>query len=126
MARQIVKTDQAPAAIGTYSQGVVANGLLYTAGQIPLTPAGDLNDGDIQAQTKQCLENIRGILQSQNAGLEDLVKLTVFVANLDDFDAINAAFVEFFGDVTPPARSLVEVSALPKRVPIEIEAIAAV
>jgi len=126
MSKQIVQTDQAPAAIGPYSQGVVANGLLFTAGQIPLSPDGRLVQGDIQAQARQCLENVRGVLQAAGADVEDLVKVTVFVTDLGDFEAINAVYETFFNGKTPPARSFVQVSALPKAVGIEVEGVAVI
>jgi len=99
--RQIIRTDQAPAAIGPYSQGVVANGFLFTAGQIPLTPSGQLVEGDIQAQAQQCLENVRGILQEAGADVGNLVKITVFVTDLGDFEAINEVYDAFFKEETP-------------------------
>jgi len=126
MSKQRIETDQAPGAIGPYSQGIVVNGFLYTAGQIPLKPNGELVEGDIQAQTRQSLENIRGILQAAGADLEDLVKVTVFVTNMGDFDKINEVYTEFFEGKTPPARSLVQVAALPKLVDIEVEGVAVV
>jgi len=124
VSKKAVKTDHAPGAIGPYSQGIVANGFLYTAGQIPLTPAGQLVQGDIQAQARQCMENVRGILRAAGAGMEDLVKVTVFVTNLGDFQAINEVYAEYFKGKTPPARSFVQVSALPRGASIEVEGIA--
>lgn len=124
MNRKAIKTDHAPGAIGPYSQGILANGFLYTAGQIPLTPAGQMVQGDIQAQARRCMENLRGILRAAGAEMEDLVKVTVFVTNLGDFQAINQVYGEYFKGKTPPARSFVQVSALPRGASIEVEGIA--
>lgn len=122
--KRVLRTDQAPAAIGPYSQGICAGGFVFTAGQIPLRPDGQLVKGDIQAQARQCLENVRGVLRAAGADVEDLVKVTVFVTNLGDFQAINQVYEDFFKGKTPPARSFVQVSALPKEVDIEVEGIA--
>ncbi len=122
--KQVLRTDEAPAAIGPYSQGIAAGGFVFTAGQIPLRPDGTRVDGDIQAQARQCLDNVRGVLRAAGADLEHLVKVTVFVTDLGDFQAINEVYDGFFKGKTPPARSFVQVSALPKEVDIEVEGIA--
>lgn len=122
--RETVSTDQAPAAVGAYSQATATDELVFTAGQIPLTPAGDLLDGaDVDVQTNQALENVAAVLEAAGSGLEHAVKLTVYMTDIDAFEEMNSAYETFF-DGDPPARSAVQVPALPKDVDVEIEAIA--
>ncbi|MFT4890704.1 MAG: 2-iminobutanoate/2-iminopropanoate deaminase [Halobacteriales archaeon] len=122
--KRIVSTDEAPEAVGAYSQATTNGDLLFTAGQIPMTPEGELlDDEDITTQTKQSLNNVVGILEAEGCDVEDVLKVTVFLDDIDDFDAMNAAYKEFFSE-DPPARSAVEVANLPKGVGVEIEAIA--
>jgi len=123
--RRIVKTDAAPAAVGPYSQAVRVGDLLFTAGQIPLTPDGTLIDGDIREQTRQVMENLRAVLEAGGSNLERAVKCTCFLADMNDFAAVNEVYGSFFV-ADPPARSAVQVARLPKDVRIEIEAIAEV
>ena len=124
MERVIVQTDQAPAAVGPYSQAVKAGDLVFASGQIPLNPlTGEMVDGDIQDQTRQCLKNLRTVLEAAGSCLENIVKTTVFIVRMEDFPLINEAYGEFFPDV-PPARACVEVSALPKGAQVEVEAVA--
>ncbi len=124
MPKKIIKTDRAPAAIGPYSQAIVANNFVFVSGQIPLDPAtGQLVQGDIQAQARQCLENLKAILEASGSSMDKLVKVTVFAKNLQDFQAINQVYSEYFKE-NPPARSFVEVSRLPRDAAIEIEGIA--
>lgn len=120
-----VQTDRAPAAIGPYSQGMKLNDLVFTAGQIPLDPASmDLVGGhDVAAQTEQVMKNLRAILEASGAGLDTVLKTTVFLADMDDFAAMNEVYGRFFEDHRP-ARSTVEVCRLPKDVRVEIDAIA--
>ena len=127
MSKTMIATKSAPGAIGPYSQGTVAAGsLVFTAGQIPLNPAtGELVAGDIRAQTRQVLENLRAILEAGGSDLSSVVKTTVFLKDLSDFAAMNEVFAEFFPG-TPPARSAVEVARLPRDVRVEIEAIGVV
>jgi len=121
-----VQTDQAPAAIGPYSQGIVANGLVYTAGQIPLDPAsGNLVEGDIAAQTERVMRNVQAVLQAAGADLSTVVKTTVFLRDMGDFAAMNEVYGRWFGDHAP-ARSTVQAARLPRDVAVEIEAIAVV
>lgn len=124
MDKRAVRTDRAPAAVGPYAQGIVAGGFVFTAGQIPLTPEGELIQGDIQAQTRRCLENLRAVLQAAGADLKDLVKVTVFVVDLKDFQSVNEIYAEYFQGETPPARSFVQVAALPLGARIELEGVA--
>jgi 2-iminobutanoate/2-iminopropanoate deaminase len=121
---QTVHTDQAPAAIGPYSQGIVANGVLYTAGQIALDPAsGQVVAGDVVAQTEQVFRNLSAILASVGAGWKDVVKTTVFLMDMADFPRLNDVYARVMGDARP-ARSTVQVAGLPRGVLVEIELIA--
>jgi 2-iminobutanoate/2-iminopropanoate deaminase len=118
-----IKTDRAPAAIGPYSQAMVVGNMIYTSGQIPLKPDGTLVTGDIKVQTKQVLTNLSEVLREGGSSLNSVVKTTIFLANMDDFAAVNEVYAEFF-DIHKPARSTVAVKTLPLNVGIEIEAIA--
>ena len=120
---EIVTTSKAPAAIGPYSQAVVAEGLIFTSGQIALTPKGAMIEGDIKAQTRQVLSNLQNILHAQGSALANVLKTTVFLANMEDFGEMNEVYAEFFGD-HKPARSTVAVRTLPKNALVEIECIA--
>ncbi len=122
--REIVSTDRAPAAVGAYSQATATGELVFTAGQIPLTPAGDLlDDADIDVQTDQALENVAAVLEAAEASLADALKLTVYMTDIDQFEEMDAAYETFFNE-KPPARSAVQVADLPKGVDVEIEAVA--
>jgi 2-iminobutanoate/2-iminopropanoate deaminase len=122
--KRAISTDEAPAAVGAYSQGTETDGLVFTAGQIPLTPAGDLlDDAAIDVQTEQALENVEAVLDEAGATMGDVLKVTVYLDDIDDFDAMNDTYETFFDD-EPPARSAVGVEALPKGVGVEIEAVA--
>ncbi len=124
--REVIKTSSAPAAIGPYSQGirVSAGKMLFTAGQVPLDPAtGQMVTGDIKAQTRRVLENVKAILHAAGASFENVVKTTVFMTDLNEFAAMNEVYAEFFS-TNPPARSTVEVRALPRGCKVEIETIA--
>lgn len=126
MSRTVVQTDQAPAAIGPYSQAIVANGMVFTAGQIALDPAGQMvGDGDITAETTQALTNLRAVLEAAGAGLDSVIKTTVFLQDMDDFGAMNAVYAQFFS-APFPARSAVQAAKLPKGVQVEVEAVALV
>ena len=121
-----IVTDQAPAAIGPYSAGIRAGGFVFTSGQLPIDPAtGMLVTGDIADMTRQCLKNILAILKAAGTGADKIVKTTIFLADLQDFAAVNEAYAAFFPGVAP-ARSCVQVARLPKDGRIEIEAIAVV
>ena len=123
--RQTVLTDDAPAAVGAYSQGVATDDLVFTAGQIPLTPEGDLLDGaGVDVQTEQALENLEAVLLAAGADLSDVLKVTVYMTDIEAFEAMDAVYETFF-DGDPPARSAVGVAQLPKGVDVEIEAVAA-
>ncbi|MEE1132862.1 MAG: RidA family protein [Caryophanon sp.] len=122
---KVVSTTNAPAAIGPYSQGIIVNGVFYSSGQIPLTAAGDLLEGDIQAQTNQVFENLKAVLAEAGSSLDQVVKTTVFMKDMNDFVAMNEVYAQHFGE-HKPARSAVEVARLPKDVKVEIEVIALV
>jgi 2-iminobutanoate/2-iminopropanoate deaminase len=120
-----VQTENAPAAIGPYSQATVANGFLFTAGQIALDPAsGQIVPGDVVAQTDRVLANLKAILDAAGASWSDVVKTTVFLHDMNDFPRVNEAYARALGSARP-ARSTVQVSALPRGVLVEIDAIAA-
>ncbi|QCJ47122.1 MULTISPECIES: Rid family detoxifying hydrolase [Haloprofundus] len=122
--KRIISTDDAPAAVGAYSQATTNGSILFTAGQIPLTPDGELlDDADIATQTEQSLDNVMAILDAEDADASDVLKMTVFLGDIDDFDEMNETYATYF-DEEPPARSAVEVAELPKGVGVEIEAIA--
>lgn len=120
---KIIETKNAPAAIGPYSQGILVGDLVYTSGQIPLVPdSGVLAEGGIEEQTTQAIQNLSAILESAGSSLEKVIKTTCFLQNMGDFAAFNAVYEKYF--TSRPARSCVEVSALPKGALVEIEAIA--
>ncbi|MEG0259041.1 MAG: RidA family protein [Lysinibacillus sp.] len=121
----VVSTTNAPAAIGPYAQGMIVNGMFYSSGQIPLTATGELVEGDIVAQTHQVFANLKAVLESAGSSLENVVKTTVFMKDMNDFVAMNEVYAGHFGD-HKPARSAVEVARLPKDVKVEIEVIAVV
>ncbi len=124
MDRTVVRTTNAPAAVGPYSQAIVAAGMVFASGQIPLDPAtGQVVEGDIGVMTRRVLMNLEAVLKAAGSSLAQTVKITVFLADMNDFQAMNAVFAEFF-PTTPPARSTVEVARLPRDVRVEIDAIA--
>lgn len=121
---QQITTDKAPAAIGPYSQGVVANGLLFSAGQIALDPAtGQLIDGDITAQTERVMQNLAAVLSAAGLGWTDVVKTTVYLHDMTDFPVVNEIYGRSLGDARP-ARSTIQVTALPRGGLVEIDFIA--
>ena len=122
---KVIETNQAPAAIGPYSQGIIVNNLFYSSGQIPLTAEGSLVTGDIKEQAHQVFQNLQAVLTAAGASFETVVKTTVFIKNMDDFAALNEVYGEYFS-IHKPARSCVEVARLPKDVLVEIEVVALV
>ena len=118
-------TNQAPAAIGPSAQGIIVNNMFYSSGQIPLTPQGELIEGDIVDQTHQVFANIKAVLAEAGTSLDQVVKTTVFMKDMNDFVAMNEVYASYFDD-HKPARSAVEVARLPKDVQVEIEVIALV
>ena len=122
--KRVIDTPDAPAAVGAYSQATTNGSIVFTAGQIPMTVDGNLlADESITVQTRQALENVSAILEGEGLTPEDVLKVTVFLDDIGDFDEMNDAYEEYFLD-NPPARSAVEVAALPKGVGVEIEAVA--
>ena len=122
--KKIIMTENAPKALGPYSQAIMVGNTLYVSGQIPFVPETmTLVSEDIQAQTRQSIENIKAIVNEAGGELSDVVKVNVFVKNIEDFDKINEVYTEYFNEAKP-ARALVEVARLPRDVKIEIEAIA--
>ena len=124
MKKRVVQTEKAPKAIGPYSQAIQAGDFLFLSGQVPLDPkTGELVKGDIRQQTEQVLENIKGVLESQKLGMKDVVKVTIFLKNIENFNQVNEIYSTYF-PTSPPARSTVEVARLPRNAEVEIEAIA--
>jgi 2-iminobutanoate/2-iminopropanoate deaminase len=124
MKKKVIQTDKAPKAIGPYSQAIQAGSLLFLSGQIPIDPkTGELTGGDIRQQTQRVLENIKGLLESQELEMEDVIKVTIFLKDMGNFNQVNEVYATYFSS-SPPARSTVEVAKLPRNVEIEIEAIA--
>lgn len=121
--KNVIQTDKAPAAIGPYSQAIEGNGMVFTSGQIPVNPeTGEIPEG-IEAQAKQVMENVRHLLEAAGTSMEQVVKTTVFIKEMDDFGTVNAIYADYFQGACP-ARSCVEVARLPKDVLMEMEAIA--
>jgi 2-iminobutanoate/2-iminopropanoate deaminase len=120
---EIIQTQSAPAAIGPYSQAIKYNGLVYTSGQIALTPEGELVERDIKKQTHQVLTNLQNVLAEANSSLEKVLKVTIYLENMDDFGVVNVIYGEYFSD-HKPARSTVAVKTLPKNVLVEMDIIA--
>lgn len=119
----VISTSEAPAAIGPYAQAIVADGWLFTSGQIPLTAAGQLSGSDIESQTEQVFDNLAAVLAAAGISLAQVVKTTVFVQDLNDFARLNAVYERRFGS-HKPARSTVQVARLPRDVLVEIEVVA--
>ena len=126
MEKKIINTPEAPAAIGPYSQAVVAGGVMYMSGQIALDPeSGEMLEGDVEAQTEQVIKNMSAVLNAYGLGFEHLVRTTIFLVDMDDFSKVNAIYGEQF-DEAPPARATVAVAQLPRGAKVEIDGIAVV
>lgn len=122
--KTIISTDKAPQAIGPYSQAVEVNGIIYTSGMIPINPAdGTLITGSVEEQAEQALKNLKALVEESGSSMEQVIKTTVFIKDMNDFAKINEVYARYFTD-NYPSRSCVEVARLPKDVLIEIEAIA--
>ena len=120
---KIISTDEAPQAIGPYSQAVKSGGLLFLSGQIPLNKQGEMNDGDIEAKTRQVFKNIAAILAAENLSLSHVIKVNIYLVDIANFDIVNQVMSSLFA-APYPARALVEVSALPKASEVEVEVVA--
>ena len=124
MKKKVIHTEKAPKAIGPYSQAIQAGDFLFLSGQIPLDPkTGELVKGDIRQQTKQVLENLKGVLESEKLEMKDVVKVTIFLKDIGNFNQVNEVYATYFPS-SPPARSTVQVAKLPRDAEIEVEAIA--
>lgn len=129
MNRQVIRTDNAPAPVGPYNQAIAASGsMIFVAGQIPLDPStGEIvGAADVTQQTQQVMANLEAILTASGATFQDVVKTTVFLADMNDFAAMNAVYAQYFNEATAPARACVQVARLPKDVLVEIDCIAVV
>ena len=124
MKKKVIQTEKAPRAIGPYSQAIQAGSFLFLSGQIPLDPrTGELVEGDIRQQTKQVLENLKEVVESEKLEMKDVVKVTIFLKDIGNFNQVNEVYATYFPS-SPPARSAVQVTKLPRDAEIEIEAIA--
>jgi 2-iminobutanoate/2-iminopropanoate deaminase len=124
MQKRVIQTEKAPRAIGPYSQAIQGGSFLFLSGQIPLDPkTGELVKGDIRQQTKQVLENLKGVVESERLEMKDVVKVTIFLKDIGNFNQVNEVYATYFPS-SPPARSTVQVARLPRDAEIEIEAIA--
>ena len=122
--KKIISTTKAPAAVGPYSQAVKAGNFIFTSGQLPMVAeTGAFVEGGIEAQDEQVLKNVKAVLEAEGYSMADIIKATVFSTDMDDFAAVNGVYAKFF-DKEPPARSFVEVSALPRGARVEIEVVA--
>lgn len=129
MVRRIVQTESAPAPVGPYNQAIVASGnMVFVSGQIALDPSSGtlVGEGDVAAQTQQCLDNLKAVLTAAGATMTDVVKTSVFLKDMNDFVTVNGVYATYFDEATAPARACVEVARLPKDVLVEIECIAVV
>ena len=120
---EIIQTENAPAAIGPYSQAVKTGGMVYTSGQIAIRPEGELVERDIKKQTHQVLTNLQNVLLEANSSLDKVIKVTIYLENMDDFGVVNVIYADYFGE-HKPARSTVAVRTLPKNVLVEMDVIA--
>jgi 2-iminobutanoate/2-iminopropanoate deaminase len=126
VSKRVVSTDEAPAAVGAYSQAIAGEGLVFCSGQVPLDPAsGQLIDGTIADQTRRCMQSLAAVLKAAGASLSEVVKVTAYLTDMGDFPEFNEAYSEFFSS-DPPARATVGVAALPKGARVEVECIAQV
>jgi 2-iminobutanoate/2-iminopropanoate deaminase len=129
MSRKIIQTDSAPAPVGPYNQAIAAQGqMVFVAGQIALDPVTGaiVGEGDVSQQTERAMNSLKAILEAAGATLEDVVKTTVFLADMNDFAAVNAVYAQYFDEATAPARACVEVARLPKDVLVEVDCIAVI
>ena len=128
MPKQVIQTDKAPNPVGPYNQAIVANGMLFASGQISIDPATNqlVHEGDVAAQTERVMQNLQAVLEAGGTSFANVVKTTIFLANMDDFAMVNAVYAQYFSEETAPARATVEVARLPKNVLVEIDCTAIV
>ncbi len=129
MTRKVIRTEQAPAPVGPYNQAIAATGqMIFVAGQIAIDPSSGeiVGEGDVAKQTEQVIANIKAVLEAAESNLQDVVKTTVFLADMNDFAAMNGVYARYFDEASAPARACIQVSRLPKDVLVEIECIAVV
>ncbi len=128
MPKQIIQTDKAPNPVGPYNQAIVANGMLFASGQISIDPATNqlVHEGDVAAQTERVMQNLQAVLEAGGTSFTNVVKTTIFLANMDDFATVNGVYAKYFDEATAPARATVEVARLPKNVLVEIDCTAIV
>jgi 2-iminobutanoate/2-iminopropanoate deaminase len=128
MPKHVIQTDKAPNPVGPYNQAIVANGMLFASGQISIDPATNqlVHDGDVAAQTERVMQNLQAVLDAGGTSFANVVKTTIFLANMDDFATVNGVYAKYFDEATAPARATVEVARLPKNVLVEIDCIAIV
>jgi 2-iminobutanoate/2-iminopropanoate deaminase len=128
MSKHVIQTDKAPNPVGPYNQAIVANGMLFASGQISIDPATNqlVHDGDVAAQTERVMQNLQAVLDAGGTSFANVVKTTIFLANMDDFATVNGVYAKYFDEATAPARATVEVARLPKNVLVEIDCIAIV
>lgn len=125
MNKTIITTDKAPAPLGPYNQAVLVNDTLYLSGQIPLIPSSmELVEGDLEAETRQVMQNLKAVLEAADMGFDHVVKTSIFLNDMNNFNAVNNVYGSYFDDATAPARETVEVANLPKFVRIEISMVA--
>lgn len=125
MNKTIITTDQAPAPLGPYNQAVLVNDTLYLSGQIPLIPSTmELVEGDLEAETRQVMQNLKAVLEAADMGFDHVVKTSIYLSDMNNFNAVNNVYGSYFDDATAPARETVEVANLPKFVRIEISMVA--
>jgi len=125
MNKHIIRTDLAPAPIGPYQQAIKAGNLVFTSGQIPISPqTGEVDAGGIEDQTRRVIDNLKAVLEAAGSSLDQVVKTTVFLRDMDDFPAMNKVYATYFKAESAPARSTVQVARLPRNVAVEIEAVA--
>lgn len=128
MPKQVIQTDKAPNPVGPYNQAIIANGMLFASGQISIDPATNqlVHEGDVAAQTERVMQNLQAVLEAGDTSFANVVKTTIFLANMDDFAMVNAVYAKYFSEATAPARATVEVARLPKNVLVEIDCTAIV
>lgn len=127
MVKQVVRTDNAPAAIGPYSQAVISNGMVFVSGQIALdASSGEVVGDTLDLQTRRVLDNLKAVVEAAGSSMDKVIKTTVYMTNLSGFDELNGIYAEYFSNEPHPARATVEVSALPKGVLVEIDAVASI